>query len=119
MSATPPSHHAPDFRRPFDGTEYRYPVYGQDRMPHHRSRSDMSLDGLEASLQEERYVGASLMPPYHSSRLPSHFVPNHYEYHGGKSRKRSNLPKQSTEVMKRWFDEVRVKTISGSQTPLT
>ena len=33
------------------------------------------------------------------------FVPSHYEYQNGKSRKRSNLPKQSTEIMKRWFDE--------------
>jgi len=28
-----------------------------------------------------------------------------YEYPNSKSRKRSNLPKQSTEIMKRWFDE--------------
>lgn len=28
-----------------------------------------------------------------------------YEYSGSKSRKRSNLPKQSTEIMKRWFEE--------------
>jgi len=28
-----------------------------------------------------------------------------YEYAGSKSRKRSNLPKQSTEIMKRWFEE--------------
>lgn len=33
------------------------------------------------------------------------FVPSHYEFQNGKSRKRSNLPKQSTEIMKRWFDE--------------
>jgi len=36
----------------------------------------------------------------------SFFVPNHYEYQHGKSRKRSNLPKQSTEIMKTWFDQV-------------
>lgn len=36
---------------------------------------------------------------------PAFFVPSHYEYQNGKSRKRSNLPKQSTEIMKRWFDE--------------
>ena len=34
------------------------------------------------------------------------FVPSHYEYQNGKSRKRSNLPKQSTEIMKRWFGEM-------------
>jgi hypothetical protein len=47
-------------------------------------------------------------PAYGSAPYPySHafFVPSHYEYQNGKSRKRSNLPKQSTEIMKRWFDE--------------
>jgi hypothetical protein len=46
--------------------------------------------------------------PYGNAPYPySHafFVPSHYEYQNGKSRKRSNLPKQSTEIMKRWFDE--------------
>ncbi|KAF2725337.1 hypothetical protein K431DRAFT_100887 [Polychaeton citri CBS 116435] len=33
------------------------------------------------------------------------FMPNHYEYQHGKARKRSNLPKQSTEIMKTWFDQ--------------
>ncbi|QIW94786.1 hypothetical protein AMS68_000304 [Peltaster fructicola] len=32
------------------------------------------------------------------------FMPPHYDYSQGKSRKRSNLPKQSTEIMKTWFD---------------
>lgn len=34
-----------------------------------------------------------------------YFTPALYEYSSGKPRKRSNLPKQSTEIMKRWFDE--------------
>ncbi|OQO06889.1 hypothetical protein B0A48_07455 [Cryoendolithus antarcticus] len=33
------------------------------------------------------------------------FMPSHYEYQQGKTRKRSNLPKQSTEIMKHWFDQ--------------
>ncbi|KAK4544666.1 hypothetical protein LTR36_003915 [Oleoguttula mirabilis] len=32
-------------------------------------------------------------------------MPSHYEYQHGKARKRSNLPKQSTEIMKTWFDQ--------------
>lgn len=37
---------------------------------------------------------------------PSFFTPSAYEYQHGKVRKRSNLPKQSTEIMKTWFDQV-------------
>ena len=46
-------------------------------------------------------------PP--GTRQTSHaafFMPNHYDYQQGKARKRSNLPKQSTEIMKTWFDQV-------------
>lgn len=34
------------------------------------------------------------------------FMPAHYDYTQSKTRKRSNLPKQSTEIMKTWFDNV-------------
>lgn len=37
---------------------------------------------------------------------PSFFMPAHYDYTQSKTRKRSNLPKQSTEIMKTWFDNV-------------
>ena len=30
--------------------------------------------------------------------------PGVYDYHLSKSRKRSNLPKESTDIMKRWFE---------------
>lgn len=43
--------------------------------------------------------------PYQSN-VPAYFMPSHYEYQHGKARKRSNLPKQSTEIMKTWFDQV-------------
>lgn len=43
--------------------------------------------------------------PYHLNQTP-YFVPSHYEYQHGKARKRSNLPKRSTEIMKTWFDQV-------------
>ncbi|KAI4745196.1 hypothetical protein E4T50_04437 [Aureobasidium sp. EXF-12298] len=60
--------------------------------------------------REEYPPGARLDVPQAYGNAPypySHafFVPSHYEYQNGKSRKRSNLPKQSTEIMKRWFDE--------------
>ncbi|OQN97072.1 hypothetical protein B0A48_16876 [Cryoendolithus antarcticus] len=38
-------------------------------------------------------------------RRAAFFMPSHYEYQQGKTRKRSNLPKQSTEIMKYWFDQ--------------
>ncbi|KAK3110183.1 homeodomain super, partial [Teratosphaeriaceae sp. CCFEE 6253] len=47
-------------------------------------------------------------PPFDRSPFestsPSYFMPSQYDYQHGKSRKRSNLPKQSTEIMKTWFD---------------
>lgn len=46
---------------------------------------------------------ASFNPPSYPYSQNAFFVPSHYEYQNGKSRKRSNLPKQSTEIMKRWF----------------
>ncbi|KAK5109895.1 hypothetical protein LTR62_006502 [Meristemomyces frigidus] len=35
--------------------------------------------------------------------MPSQY--DHTQQQGGKARKRSNLPKQSTEIMKVWFDQ--------------
>ncbi|KAI7540616.1 hypothetical protein KC331_g9072 [Hortaea werneckii] len=45
--------------------------------------------------------------PYGGYESPpsQYFMQAHYEYSHGKTRKRSNLPKQSTEIMKTWFDE--------------
>lgn len=54
--------------------------------------------------------------PYHGGQ-PAFFMPAQYDYQQGKTRKRSNLPKQSTEIMKTWFDQVRrppVPIIPGS-----
>jgi len=42
--------------------------------------------------------------PFDAAQLP-YFMPSQYEYQHGKARKRSNLPKQSTEIMKTWFDQ--------------
>ncbi|KAK3676982.1 homeodomain super [Recurvomyces mirabilis] len=42
--------------------------------------------------------------PYEVARS-SFFMPSQYDHQQGKARKRSNLPKQSTEIMKTWFDQ--------------
>jgi hypothetical protein len=43
------------------------------------------------------------------------FMPSHYDYRQGKTQKRSNLPKRSTETMKTWFDQVRRHRVSPLQ----
>lgn len=43
--------------------------------------------------------------PYTGAQ-PALFIPGHGDYHLSKSRKRSNLPKESTDIMKQWFDQV-------------
>ena len=53
--------------------------------------------------QQERYAKIAGYP----EAQPTFFMPSHYDYQQGKTRKRSNLPKQSTEIMKTWFDQVR------------
>ncbi|PPJ50974.1 hypothetical protein CBER1_06847 [Cercospora berteroae] len=53
--------------------------------------------------QQPRPVGFASHP--YQSNVPPFFMPSHYEYQHGKARKRSNLPKQSTEIMKTWFDQ--------------
>lgn len=45
--------------------------------------------------------------PVYQDAQPTFFMPSHYDYQQGKTRKRSNLPKQSTEIMKTWFDQVK------------
>ncbi|KAK1083123.1 homeodomain super [Friedmanniomyces endolithicus] len=42
--------------------------------------------------------------PYETTP-PSYLMPSQYEYQHGKARQRGNLPKQSTEIMKTWFDQ--------------
>lgn len=60
---------------------------------------------LERSrLQQQE--GYAKMTGYQEAQ-PTFFMPSHYDHQQGKTRKRSNLPKQSTEIMKTWFDQVR------------
>lgn len=65
---------------------------------HEEERSDKANAGMP--------FGASAYQPSPYDAQPF-FMPSQYEYQHGKARKRSNLPKQSTEIMKTWFDQVR------------
>ncbi|KAK0250731.1 homeodomain super [Friedmanniomyces endolithicus] len=68
------------------------------------------IESYGAHHEDGRMPRPSHLPPpsYHRSPYgstpPSYFMPSQYEYQQGKARKRSNLPKQSTEIMKTWFD---------------
>lgn len=83
----------------------------------HPSRvcADMPTDEPFRRTQDGRSLGLPHRHPTHSgtpfgqgpfdaAQLP-YFMPSGYEYQHGKARKRSNLPKQSTEIMKTWFDQ--------------
>lgn len=63
--------------------------------PHYMERSRLQ--------QQEGYAKIA----GYQEAQPTFFMPSHYDYQQGKTRKRSNLPKQSTEIMKTWFDQVR------------
>ena len=47
------------------------------------------------------------------------FLPGHGDFHFSKSRKRSNLPKESTDIMKQWFDQVCGNLFAASEGMLT
>jgi hypothetical protein len=77
----------------------RYSAPARDAYPEHRD----SIRYGRIDEQQPRSFGQN---SYHQGNVPSFFMPSHYEYQHGKARKRSNLPKQSTEIMKTWFDQV-------------
>lgn len=73
--------------------------------------SRMEIDHLPRREYDPRrdYEPAQLAPGFIGGYEPARaqlFMPTPFEYHHGKARKRSNLPKQSTEIMKTWFDQV-------------
>jgi hypothetical protein len=74
------------------------PMYGNE--PRY---SFSSSEGSSVSHEYGPYVG-----PAGWAGMPGQpfFMPSHLDYQHGKARKRSNLPKQSTEVMKQWFEQV-------------
>lgn len=83
--------------------------YAQSRSPHYT----LPLRDDARDQQHAHYVdrnGARQPEPYmragYQDAQPTFFMPSHYDYQQGKTRKRSNLPKQSTEIMKTWFDQV-------------
>lgn len=97
-------------------------MYGHSSLAHQSFRTDDRRHSLlpagHHSGYREDYSSMSRLDasaPYAASSYPyaqAFFVPSHYEYQNGKSRKRSNLPKQSTEIMKRWFGKQKVQPIA-------
>jgi len=85
--------------QPDTRTQYIRPVGdgAYDLGPYAR-RVDISMDESNPEIAYSMY----------QSKQPSYFMPSQYDYRQGRARKRSNLPKQSTEIMKTWFDQVRV-----------
>lgn len=76
-------------------TRSRYPTFPGDRRP-----SSYEPGGYVGADEPMRMVGGR------DSALPTFLMPSPYELQHGKARKRSNLPKQATEIMKTWFEQV-------------
>ena len=108
----PEERHVRDTQRVCDGY-FKPPADAQYELVVRPSYSDR-----DASSQVGRaeYFHSHTSPnltsgPYMGAQ-PALFLPGHGDYHLSKSRKRSNLPKESTDIMKHWFDEVRFQHIS-------
>lgn len=86
------------------------PGYGASPQvqPHAQSEDERRYDAereyRERQIQAPAQQTGYRTPPYGYAQ-PSYFVSAHYEYANGKPRKRSNLPKESTEIMRKWFEE--------------
>ena len=83
--------HQPDRHYPLHlraGFVEREPVAQYERTVHHSASAHSEFDHSPYSIN------------------PAFSMPSHHEHRHGKARKRNNLPKQSTEVMKTWFDQV-------------
>ena len=80
-------------------THYSLPMRDEPSLSHEHSHY-IERGRLQ---QQEGYVKIA----GYQEAQPTFFMPSHYDYQQGKTRKRSNLPKQSTEIMKTWFDQVR------------
>ena len=112
-------HSHPDFRRSsttaYDQYRTRSPGLEKSRRRSYQVDTpyDMSSHGpimerdpFECESFYSNRRPADITNGTHQNLQPSVFMPNHYDYQQGKTRKRSNLPKQSTEIMKTWFDQV-------------
>lgn len=98
-SAYPPrpyDREAPRAQQYHQGSHYSVPV--RDGFPERRESNHWH----EQQPRSMNGYGQNSYP----GPVPAFFMPSHYEYQHGKARKRSNLPKQSTEIMKTWFDQV-------------
>ncbi|KAL1311592.1 hypothetical protein AAFC00_001707 [Neodothiora populina] len=89
---------------------YNHPASLQQSFPADHNRASLLPTSHNNVHREDYHFQPRLDTPvnYNAAAYPysqAFFVPSHYDYQNGKSRKRSNLPKQSTEIMKRWFDD--------------
>ena len=88
--------------RPYHGTpQYALPLrdeYSPRKVPRYESRAQEPVEAIPG-FNRGGFQDAQA----------SFFMPSHYDYQQGKTRKRSNLPKQSTEIMKTWFDQVCIR----------
>ncbi|KAM3416978.1 hypothetical protein BST61_g8563 [Cercospora zeina] len=88
--------------RPYEREQARPGQYAQQTRDIYTDPRDSIRYARPEALQT-RPVG---FPPHpYQSNVPPFFMSSHYDYQHGKARKRSNLPKQSTEIMKTWFDQ--------------
>lgn len=96
--------------RPYDSVRLRnvsHPACGPLNAP---LRDESRAQHDEAPFERHAHRASQAGPavsfhPYQHAQ-PSFFMPSYSEYQHGKARKRSNLPKQSTEIMRTWFDQV-------------
>lgn len=102
----------------FDGLQ-RYPVddplarddghfvNDQYRSPTAEDQSRLNQPGQFQRIEREPYRSSQEYKhsPFQAGRPVDSYAPA-YEYYYTKSRKRSNLPKHSTEIMRAWFDQV-------------
>ena len=112
------SPHTGGFERSFerrDSTQAPYdPIRSDHEVEYDRRPPPYPRAGPNEEYDHSQYIGrVDALPkeahygPYQSGgQQPSFFMPSQYDYRHGRARKRSNLPKQSTEIMKTWFDQV-------------
>lgn len=102
------SHHGPG-SQPYHATsQYSLPLrddYSPRKVPRYEPRGQEPPEAI-AGFNHAGFQDAQA----------AFFMPSHYDYQQGKTRKRSNLPKQSTEIMKTWFDQVRTADLDRFST---
>ena len=118
---------SPNIRAPEPNNLRRLSSYGREDGPalsHERDRnrpvsqhvdayypSPYRIEGPPIEQQPPQRLSNFARGPYATNET-NFFVPGLYEYQHIKARKRSNLPKQSTEIMKTWFDQVCISLMT-------